>query len=173
MPEQSTVVTFLEMTEEPILHIAPPSQQFKLMLFRAEAPSAHFYRYLYDHVGRTYHWNDRRHLSDEDLLALIRHEKVEIWVAYAKGEPAGFFEVDGRRAPAEVELVYLGLMPAFQGLGLGSWLLAEAIRACWARKPARVIVETCTLDSPAALPLYQKMGFTPYARSEKLVRVEG
>ena len=64
-------------------------------------------------------------------------------------------------------------MPAFQGLGLGSWLLAEAIRACWARKPARVIVETCTLDSPAALPLYQKMGFTPYAREDKTLEISG
>jgi hypothetical protein len=32
-----------------------------------------------------------------------------------------------------------------------------------------VIVETCTLDSPAALPLYQRMGFTPYDRQSKLV----
>jgi hypothetical protein len=34
-------------------------------------------------------------------------------------------------------------------------------------------VETCTLDGPAALPLYQKMGFTPYAQEQKLIVVRG
>ena len=86
---------------------------------------------------------------------------------YVNGQPGGYFEIDGREAPAHVELDYFGLIPAVQGQGLGKWLLAEAIRACWARKPERVIVQTCTLDGPAALPLYQKLGFVPYGREEK------
>ena len=170
MAALETTLTFLEMTAEPLLHVAPPSK-LKLMLARAETPSVGFYRYLYDAVGRDFHWLDRKKLSDADLTAIIRDERVEVWVAYASGQPAGFFEVDARQAPAQVELMYLGLLPEFHGRGLGKWLLAEAIRACWDSKPQRIIVETCTLDGPAALPLYQKLGFTPYGRKEKVVEV--
>ena len=89
----------------------------------------------------------------------------------SRASPPAIFEIDGRSAPELVELLYFGLVPEFHGRGLGKWLLAGAIRACWAHKPERVIVETCTLDGPAALPLYQKMGFRPYARKQKWVDV--
>lgn len=162
-----TTVTFLEMKVEPHFHFPPPAK-LKLMLMRAERPSAGFYRYLYDAAGRHYQWVDRKKLGDAELAAIIADSSVEIWVLYAQGEPAGFFEVDGRDAKL-VELQYLALLPQYHGQGLGKWFLAEAIRACWARKPERVIVETCTLDSPAALPLYQKLGFAPYDRQVKMI----
>lgn len=170
MATVETTVTYLEMRAEP-LHRVPTPALPKLMLMRAEQPSPAFYRYLYEAAGSGFMWVDRRHLSDEALSGIIRNEKVEVWVVYVAGQPAGYFEVDARAAPETVELKYLGLASEFRGKGLGKWLLAEAIRACWAKAPERVIVETCTLDSPAALPLYQKMGFTPYARKEKVLEV--
>jgi GNAT superfamily N-acetyltransferase len=167
MPQLETTVTFLEMREELHHHVATPTN-LKLMLMRAERPSVGFYRYLYDAVGRNYIWVDRRKLSDEELARIIGDERVEVWVLYAAGEPAGYFEIDRRSGPI-TELQYFGLIPAFHGRGLGKWFLAEAIRACWAAKPERVVVETCTLDGPAALPLYQKMGFVPYDRQTKIL----
>lgn len=164
-----TTVTFLELRSEPRLRVPMPINQ-KLMLMRAEKPSIGFYRFLYDAVGRGYHWIDRKQLDDAALAAIIADPRVEIWVLYVAGQPAGYFEVNALEAPV-VELGYFGLMPEFHGRGLGKWLLAEAIRACWAGKPERVIVETCTLDGPAALPLYQKLGFVPYGRKEKTVAI--
>lgn len=169
MRKVKTIVTFLEMKAEPRLHYPPPVN-LKLMLMRAEQPSVGFYRYLYDAVGRNFLWVDRKKLSDKKLLAAIRAEGVEVWVLYVAGVPAGYFEVDARDTSA-VELQYLGLIPQFHGRGLGKWLMAEAIRACWARKPEKVVVETCTLDGPAALPLYQRMGFVPVARKEKVMGI--
>jgi GNAT superfamily N-acetyltransferase len=160
MHERETIVTYLEMTSEHIHHVPPPAN-LKLMLLRAESITTDFYRFLYSVIGRDFAWHDRRHLTDEELSRLIHGEQVEIWVVYADGQPAGFFEL----APAAndiVEIEYFGLVSEFQKKGLGKWLLAEAIRAAWARQPAKLIVQTCTLDGPAALPLYQKMGFTPY-----------
>ena len=89
---------------------------------------------------------------------------------YVGGQPAGYFELVPREENS-IEIEYFGLIPEFQGKGLGKWLLAETIRAAWAKLPKRVIVETCTLDGPAALPLYQKMGFAPYEREQKVVKV--
>ena len=169
MREIKTTVTFLEMTAEPLHHITPPSNQ-KLMLMRAENITLSFYRFLYAAVGHDYHWHDRKTLSDVELAKLIHEDGVEVWVLYVGGQPAGYFEL----APHDkttIELEYFGLVPEFQGKGLGKWLLAEAIRAAWAKLPKRVIVETCTLDDPAALPLYQKMGFTPYDQRSKMMEV--
>ncbi len=169
MATVETVVTYLELSSEPHSHFVPPGH-LKLMLMRAERPSIPFYRYLYDNAGKDHHWIDRKVLSDTELSAIIGDPGVEIWVLYTQGEPAGFFEIDGRD-DKRVELQYLALLPPYRRLGLGKWFLAEAIRACWARNPLRVIVETCTLDSPAALPLYQKLGFVPYDRKVKTIEI--
>ena len=165
-----TVVTFLEMRAKHLVLVPVPAIP-KLMLMRAESPSVGFYRYLYDAVGRDYYWVDRKRLADAELAAIIQEDRVQVWVTYVAGQPAGYFEVDAREAPGQVELAYLGLTPAFHGLGLGKWMLAEAIRACWAGNPQRVVVETCTLDGPGALSLYQKMGFVPYDRQDKIIEV--
>ncbi|MGQ0484198.1 MAG: GNAT family N-acetyltransferase [Hyphomicrobiales bacterium] len=169
MRRVKTTVTYLEMKAEPRLHYPPPVN-LKLMLMRAEQPSVGFYRYLYDAVGRDFLWVDRKKINDRKLLATIRAAGVQVWVLYVAGVPAGYFEVDARDKSA-VELQYLGLIPEFHGHGLGKWFMAEAIKACWAHKPEKVVVETCTLDSPAALPLYQRMGFVPYARKEKVMEI--
>ena len=58
-----------------------------------------------------------------------------------------------------VELVFFGMMEHAIGRGFGRWFLGAAIEAAWAYHPERVIVQTCTLDHPSALALYQKMGF--------------
>ena len=171
MREIETIVTFLEMTAEPLHHITPPSS-LKLMLMRAENITLSFYRFLYDTVGHDYNWNDRKNLPDMELANLIHAEDVEVWLLYVSGQPAGYFELVPNDKNT-IELEYFGLLPEFQGKGLGNWLLAEAIRAAWAKLPKRVIVQTCTLDGPAALPLYQKMGFTPYAQEPKTMEIPG
>ena len=66
------------------------------------------------------------------------------------------------RNGTDVELVSFGLLPGFAGRGLGGALLAAATRAAWAQGPDRVWLHTCSLDSPAALPSYQRRGFRRY-----------
>lgn len=167
----AVTVTYLEMAAEPALSVHPPIN-LKVSLIRAEAPTAGFYRYLYDAVGRPHAWIDRKALADEALLEAIRKPGVEVWVLYVAGVPGGYFEVDAGD-PATVALKYFGLVPEFTGQGLGKWLLAEAIRACWVHKPRKVTVNTCTLDAPMALPLYQRMGFVPCRREERVIAVLG
>ncbi len=168
--EIPTVVTYLEM-RKPSHAFVPPPSNLRMTLMRAERPTVHFYRYLYDTIGARYHWVDRRRLSDAALAEIIQAETVSVFVAYAHGVPAGFFELDAR-GEGEIWLAYFGIMPEFQGRGIGKWLLAEAIDEAFSRDPAVLRVETCTLDDPRALPLYQKMGFTPYERREKVVVID-
>ena len=59
-----------------------------------------------------------------------------------------------------MEIRYFGLVPEAMGQGLGRWLLHRTIALAWATAPSRVILNTCTLDGPAALPNYLARGFT-------------
>lgn len=159
-----TTVTFLEMHAKPALaYIAPPLKNYAL--FRAEKPPVHFYRYLYHMVGRDYAWVNRKHMSDAELMQIIHHPEVEIYVLYAAGAPAGFFELDYRELP-NADLVFFGLLPEFTGAGISRFLLAQAINLAWQHDTKRLQVQTCTLDHPRALPLYQQMGFTAFAQEE-------
>ena len=161
-------VTYLEMTERPqlpqVLHPAGTT----VALLRAHKPPVPFYRYLYDTVGEPWLWYERRLMADAALADIIEDEAVEIYVLYADGAPAGFAELD-RRTRGEIELAYFGMMPFFIGRGLGRYLLAWAIERAWSYEPERVSVNTCTLDHPKALPLYQQLGFVPYRQEHKVI----
>ena len=100
-------------------------------------------------------------LQDEELLAIIHHDLVDVLVLTAVDEPLGYAELDRRQA-GEIELACFGLFPSATGQGLGKYLLNRAMRAAWAHSPQRVWVHTCDLDHPAALPNYLKAGFEVY-----------
>jgi len=166
-----TTVTYLKMEHDPREHIQPPSN-LKISLMKLENPPVQFYRYLYNTVGENYDWIDRRLLSDDDLDEQINAKGIDIYVAYVGGVPAGYFELDSRKKD-QVWLAYFGITPQFIGTGLGKWLLSEAIATAWLFAPESVRVETCTLDHPRALPLYQRLGFVPYERKDKVMEVPG
>ncbi|SMF04915.1 Ribosomal protein S18 acetylase RimI [Tistlia consotensis] len=161
-------VTYLEMTEPPRPEPAHPPSNRRIALLRAQKPTLKFYRFLYDAVGEDWTWWERRIIPDERLAAYLQDERVEVYVLYVEGQPAGFFELDGREA-GRIDLGMFGLMPQFVGQGLGGWFLQAAVETAWERKPARVTVNTCTLDHPRALPLYQKAGFTPVRQEAKTI----
>lgn len=163
-------ITHLEMNSRPSKNIPFPSKP-KIALLQSEKMPVHFYRYLYEHVGKAHHWYERRKIDDAALLDIIHNENTIIEVLYANGAPAGFFELEEKRDSGQVELVYFGLLPDFQGLGLGKWFLYTAIQRAWDCSPDKVTVHTNTLDHPAALALYQKMGFSPCGISEESVTV--
>lgn len=156
----SLTITYLEMTERPRLDHPPMPFGTPLALMRAVDPTVPFYRFLYNQVGASWLWWQRRVLGDEELAAIIGDERVEIYVLYVDGVPAGFAELD-RRAEPEIELAYLGLIPAFAGRKLGPYLLHAAIDTAWSHRTRRLSVNTCDLDHPKALALYQRFGFRP------------
>ncbi len=162
-------VTFLEMRAKPLA--IPPSQPLgKIALLKAEKPPIHFYRYLYDTIGGAYYWVDRVKMDDATLAAIIHDPKVELYVLYSGGCPAGMAELDFRDAGTGL-LAYFGLMPEYIGKRLGYFFLYHTVVNAWAKPISTLLVNTCTLDHPRALPLYQRMGFKPYSREERSVEL--
>lgn len=161
------VITYLEMTAA-LPRMPHPAPKRKLALLRAEAVPVHFYRYLYNTVGEPWLWYLRRALDDAALGAILQDPRVELYVLYVAGVPAGFAELD-RRQPPDIELAYLGLMPEFIGQGLGRVLLEWSLDTAWRHAPRRLWVHTCNLDHPRALQTYQRAGFVPYNQVVKTI----
>lgn len=163
-------VTFLEMSVRPSRARPRPPALPGLALMRAEEPPLHFFRYLYDMVGRDYEWTDMHALSDADLAAFLRHEEVSLHVALTHGWPGGFAMLDFRARPT-CDVSYFGLAPEAIGRGLGDWLLGETVHMAWDQGAEKLTVNTCSLDHPRALGLYQSWGFAPTRREERRRRV--
>jgi len=163
-------VTFLEMHAKPSAFPPPQPARTKVALLFCEKPTTHFYRYLYDTIGADYYWVDRKKLSEEALAELIQHPLNQLFVLYKDGCPAGMAELDLRKT-GSANISYFGLMPETIGQRLGYFFLYHTCVNAWLAPIQRLTINTCTLDHPRALPLYQRMGFTAYNREERFVEL--
>jgi GNAT superfamily N-acetyltransferase len=168
VPAIEVVRTYLELASRSALRPCP-SPDPRARVERVVCAPASFFRYLYQEVGRSHGWVDRLAWSDEQLRQRLAEPTVSLHLLSVAAAPAGYFELE-THADGSVEIAYLGLLPEFQGRGLGGHLLTEAESAAWAAGAVRVWLHTCTLDSPAALPNYLARGFRPF--KQELYRAE-
>ena len=117
------------------------------------------YRSLYALVGSRWLWRDRLVWTDEELDGYLAARNVHVWIVSVDGQVAGYFELQHHPNGA-VEVMYFGLAEPFIGRGLGGWMLTRAVEESFALGGTRVILNTCTLDAPQALPNYLARGFT-------------
>ena len=149
--------THLEMRDPSDLRPAKrPCVPFDLV--RAEIPCPELSRFLYTAVGAPWTWYSRLPWDYARWTEWLERPEVETWVAYVSGTPAGYFELE-RQGGGDVEVVYLGLLRAFIGKGIGGALLTAAVRRAWAMDASRVWLHTCDLDHPQAIPNYEARGF--------------
>jgi GNAT superfamily N-acetyltransferase len=160
--------TYLEMTHPDQLRAVPVVPPARVEC--VERCPLSFYRYLYREVGRNYRWTDRLAWSDEQLRSHLATPGVSVWVMYAGGSPAGYFELHAR-GDRSTEIAYFGLLPEFIGQGLGKQLLTAAVERAWDTGAKRVWLHTCTLDDPAAMPNYLKRGFKPFKEEKYFTTV--
>ena len=124
---------------------------------RVSEPCPELNRFFYTAVGGDWYWVDKLHWTYAQWAAYVNRPELQTWLAHLCGNPIGYFELlhEGN----DVEIAYFGLLPQFTGRGLGGLMLASAIAQAWALQPAHVLVDTCTLDGPAALQNYLARGF--------------
>lgn len=157
---RNVLTTYLEMRQPDRLIPAPETA---LEVREAVAASPELNRFLYTAVGGDWYWIDRLAWTYEQWLQYLRQDAVRTWVGFLGGNPAGYFELDGRNGE-DVEIAYFGLLSRFQGRGHGGYLLTRAVEEAWSMsgEAGRVWVHTCTLDAPSALPNYERRGFQRY-----------
>lgn len=153
----AAVVTYLEIAAP------PPGEPRPLDLDTLRGDPGR-YRALFRRVGEPWLWFSRAAMPDEALRAAIDDPRVEALALRQDGADAGLLELDFRRE-GECEIAYLGLVPGMAGRGLGRDLMGHALRRAFGRGVGRVVVHTCTLDDPRALPFYLRCGFRAYKRA--------
>ena len=144
------VITYLEMTNPAAIRPARGAAP----VARVDPPDGAINRSFYEAVGRDHFWIDN--LGRDDAWWQAHAEEVETWVLMGD---AGYYEL--RPDGPDVEIAYFGLLPAYQGRGLGGALLEHALRRAF-ELGGRVWVRTCTLDGPHALANYRARGLVPY-----------
>lgn len=128
------------------------------------------YLELYTLVGEIWLWRDRLVWSRDELERYLSSPDVHVWTAHLGGATAGYFEL--RQHPdRSVEVMYFGLAPPFMGRGIGGWLLSRAVEEAFALGASRIVLNTCTLDAPQALPNYLARGFTIVSEDQYLLDV--
>jgi GNAT superfamily N-acetyltransferase len=157
----------LEQTSPADLLPAAAPEGDDVRIVRAEAPSPEFSRFLYASVGGDIRWTDRLSWPYAAWQEHLARPGVETWVAYDRGTPAGYVELEAQDEGV-VEIVYFGLIPAFRGRRIGGHLLSYGTARAWdlaerwpGRAPTkRVWVHTCSKDGEFAMANYQRRGFT-------------
>lgn len=147
-----------------LLPAAAPEGEVRIV--RAEVPSPEFSRFLYASVGGDVHWTDRLSWNHARWREHLDRPGVETWVAYERGTPAGYAELDPQE-DGVVEIVYFGLLPAFRGRRIGGHLLVHGAARAWDladrwpdRTPTkRVWLHTCSKDGAFAKDNYLRRGF--------------
>lgn len=119
--------------------------------------SVESYRKLYYGVGEEWHWLDRMVMPDQELESLINAPNNEIYLFSVDGVTAGFAEFV--KEEKFTEIMYFGLLPDFVGKGWGHYFLQIVIQQAWTYQPEWIQLNTCSLDHPNALSVYQKAGF--------------
>lgn len=136
--------------------LAPPDGMVSLA---REYPPLDDYLDLYRTVGAPLDWDQRLRMPKQDLAVLLAKPSTWLNVLRVDGVAGGFCEFIDVGEPI-VELAHFGLAQAFQGRGLGPYLLDRSLRAIWAMRPERIWLHTDINDHPKALSVYLRAGFS-------------
>ena len=152
-----TVVTALRMTRRPAAGPLPASD---LSIKPWPEPDLDRYRALFRRIGARWLWYSRLVMSDAELRAAIGEVHV---VRDSGGGEVGMIELE--LGPGACRIRFLGLVPELTGRGHGRWLVGAALALAWRDGVEQVELYTCSLDHPAAMPVYLSAGFTAVSRA--------
>src|SRR5690348_7665114 len=112
------VTTWSLETKDPSELRAAAAPASSIEIRQAIRPTPELGRFLYTASGGNWYWFNRLSWSYDRWLERFALPRVEVWIMYCDGTPAGFFELDGS-IEGDVEIAYFGLMPQFLGQKLG------------------------------------------------------
>ena len=156
-PNKQKTTYHLEMSSRDELQPpAPAAVEYEVI--RVEIPCPELNWFLHDAVGVEFRWGGRGHWGREEWTEYVDRPELETWVAYVRGTPAGYYELE-KQDDGSVRIECFGLRRSFFGQGIGGSLLSKGIERCWDMGANRVWLTTCTHDHPHALQNYQARGF--------------
>lgn len=119
--------------------------------------STELYLQYYHRIGDDFGWTDRLQITDAELYHDINKNNAHLYSMQVDGKEIGYTELVVEKD--YVELLYFGLFTSEIGQGHGDHLLNMVVQKAWSFAPQWVQLNTCELDHPKALYLYQEKGF--------------
>jgi ribosomal protein S18 acetylase RimI-like enzyme len=101
-------------------------------------------------------WGEQEQLAFDRVF---RVAGLPAYIAKVRGEVAGF--VSFARMRSDIIVVALGILPEYQGFGIGSSLIAKVEGETRKLGSKRILVSTSNDDLPA-LAFYQSLGYQIY-----------
>lgn len=112
----------------------------------------------------------RRTVDVLDEYRAIGDCGADLWrIVYREGREVGCLMLADHRAMDQVELVYMGIVPAARGLGLGATLVGEALRIT-AQLGRKCVVLAVDCANRPALDVYLRCGFTNWESQSVFVK---
>ena len=161
----ANAVTWLELRDlapQPV----PAPEGFELR--RLNAAEVFLHRSIYRTIGEPWLWSGLLQKSEAEMVDYLSDPLVQSYVVFDKDQPIGLLDLESDPEDG-MEIVYLGVLPAYTGQGRGYWLMREAIRIARETGEQRLWLHTCNFDHPTALAFYQKQGFTIYAQGFEIM----
>jgi GNAT superfamily N-acetyltransferase len=156
--------TYLEMNDPDELR--PRRVEFDgLEIRQVETVAPEFHWFLHQAVGADFRWDGHEDWGVKEWMAHVDRLELVTWVAYVKGVPSGYFELE-RHEDGSVEILYFGIMARYFGKGLGGHLLTETVERAWELGANRVWLHTCTHDHEHALANYLARGFKVFKKEK-------
>ncbi|WP_020575972.1 GNAT family N-acetyltransferase [Actinopolymorpha alba] len=158
---------YLEITDPKQLRAAPEVPE--LVLDEVSASAAPTICRLYNEI-----WEDsgRSGWSPERWAGELSPPHIRTWIAKIGEQPVGFAEI-GWQGNGHVAIVVIGVIPSFQGRGIGGDFLSRLTRLAWktpsseGRSTTRVWLWTVPDEHPHTIPNYLSRGFRETQRGNE------
>jgi GNAT superfamily N-acetyltransferase len=166
----NAIVTSLEMTSRAQLVRGLPAPA-EIAFDEAGPESADLVRDTYNRIWEPLAAVGRTGWSAEQWARELARPVVHAWLARIHNDIAGLAELETEAGNA-VGIVVFGLVPDLVGKGFGAAFLTDVIERAWELRtspdgqPARVWLETSSLDHAHALRNYTSRGFRVFATGE-------
>ena len=120
--------------------------------------------------GGDYKWVDRKKAERRALAEILRRSARRTFRALCRRLPRRHGGTRFPRWRASANSPISACCRTSSAAGFGYFFLYHATLNAWSKPISKLLVNTCTLDHPRALPLYQRLGFVPYAREDRYHR---
>jgi RimJ/RimL family protein N-acetyltransferase len=158
---------YLEMTDPGQLR---PSPRVPELVVDEVSPSAapticRLYREIWDNSGRSA-WSPERWAEE------LSPRHIRTWIARIGEDPVGFAEI-GWQTNGHVAIVVIGIVPPFQGRGIGGDFVSRMTHMAWTtptsdgRPTTRVWLWTVADEHPHTIPNYLSRGFSETERGNE------
>ena len=141
----------------------------EIKLVKAQSSDAELYFNTWYEVGKKWNWVGRIIRGENGLLNDLSASDKHLFFIKTSHNIIGICEFSTSGDVSEI--VYFGLKEDFIGKAYGKKAFSHLLRKMKSVSPAKIILQTCSLDAPQARSFYRVFGFETVRIERDLVQL--